>query len=381
MKFEVNSKDLNNAVKRASAIYNKSNTSTAEYVFFVARDDKLTVVCRAYSTVPKIVSINVDAEIISNGLSMVKYSDLKKAMNISGELFVKSENCKLTFSNGKKKTRINEEDYNIFDLSNIKTDIDDDDIIDKVVFKESDIIDKLCKALIFTKNDMRNETLKNIHINISGGYIDAVDGYRFIHENIGTNGKTDFLIDGEVARELKKIGDAKSDNDCILKCNNKNVAFCGSDYVYLTSVANRAIIKIPELIEPEKSFDVNLHKEDIEDIIHDYSKNKQTEGKPYFMILFINNDNIKSYMKIDDCETCDYIHCDGNAEEKSMIAINPKYLYDAIHVMPEEFNMIGFGNKKIMYCISPECFVGTLPVNVYDEDFEKAMDFVEDIAS
>ena len=37
MKFIVNSKDLNNAVKRASAIYNKSNTSTAEYVFFVAR--------------------------------------------------------------------------------------------------------------------------------------------------------------------------------------------------------------------------------------------------------------------------------------------------------------------------------------------------------
>lgn len=335
MKFQITSKEFKSAVDKALTVVNSKLGGSLSCVKITAGSDSIVI---SGTNATDFVDIKVDAIVVESGYACVRASDIVKVYNLPGYINIEVGNGIFSVKNDKKCCEVQ------------TMECTEDMLLTKPVFD----FDENCrfkfteKEILFTMENLKcflsSENVKPVlgGYNISGkdSRIAACDGHRLGTRQLNAIAydNTVITVPGKAYKILKKIGNAKSENEIEIYVSNadedkkkaENVCFKGVDYVYITNLLDGDYLNVNSIMSETTDFQFTISANELENIAKEYSKVvKGTEIPMYFTKY---NEKLSTAIILYDYQTADIFESTVGTEkipDNFMVCMSPKFIAEA----------------------------------------------------
>lgn len=339
MKFQITSKEFKSAVDRALTVVNSKFGGSLSCVKITAGSNSIVI---SGTNAEDFVDIKADAVVIENGYTHIRASDIVKVYNLPGYITVEVENGIFSVRNDKKCCEVQAMEY------------EEDTLPSKPEFN----FDENCrfkfteKEILFTMENLKcflssEDTIRPVlgGYNISGkdNRITACDGYRLGTRQLNATiyDNTVITVPGVVYKVLKKIGNAKSENEIEIYISNAdedkekagNVCFKGVDYVYITNLLYGDYLNVNSIMAETTDFQFTISAKELEKIAKEYLKAATDKQIPMCFTKY--NEKLSTAIVSTDYQTADMLETVVGVEkipDNFMIYMSPKFIAEVAKV-------------------------------------------------
>lgn len=143
---------------------------------------------------------------------------------------------------------------------------------------------------------------------------------------------------GVVYKVLKKIGNAKSENEIEIYISNAdedkekagNVCFKGVDYIYITNLLYGDYLNVNSIMAETTDFQFTISAKELEKIAKEYSKVAKSTELPMYFTKY--NEKLSTAIILADYQTADIFESTVGTEkipDNFMVCISPKFIAEA----------------------------------------------------
>lgn len=336
MKFQITSKEFKSAVDRALTVVNSKFGGSLSCVKITAGSDSIVI---SGTNAIDFVDIKADAVVVENGYAYIRASDIVKVYNLPGYITVEVGNGIFSVRNDKKCCEVQTMEY-MEDVLPTKPVFNFDENC-RFKFAEKEILFTMENLKCFLSTDEgKRPVLAGYNISGKDSRIVACDGHRLgIRQlNAITYDNTVITVPGAAYKVLKKIGNAKSENEIEIYVSNVdedkekagNICFKGADYVYITNLLYGDYLNVDSIISEVTDFQFTMSSKELEKIAKEYYKvSKSTELPMYFTKY---NEKLSTAIILTDYQTADIFESTVGTEkipDNFMVCISPKFIAEA----------------------------------------------------
>lgn len=333
MKFQITSKEFKSAVDKALTVVNSKLDGSLSCVKITAGSDSIVI---NGTNVTDFVDIKVDAIVVESGYAYVRASDIVKVYNLPGYITVEVGNGNFSVRNDKKCCEIQTMEYTE-DASPIKPEFNFGENC-RFKFTEKEILFTMEKLKCFLSTDEAKRPLLSGY-NISGkdSRIVACDGYRLGTRQLNaiTYDNTVITVPGAAYKILKKIGNAKSENEIEIYISNAdedekkagNICFKGVDYIYITNLLYGDYLNVNSIMRETMDFRFAISANELEQIAKEYSKAAKGTELPMCFIKY--NEKLSTAIILPDYQTADIFESATGTEkipDNFMVRMSPEFI-------------------------------------------------------
>jgi DNA polymerase III sliding clamp (beta) subunit (PCNA family) len=259
MQIKINSKELNQALKKLCWLINKEETAVARTIFFDA-GDKITLISESYQNAQRL-SIVVDGEVVGRGLARIEALPLYKfCKNIK-----KNDEVLIKFEAGVENADIQVGGMNI-KIPALDLDFKENYPLVQEYFKECEegILPGFIEALNFVKMAMANKDetrkyLQGLNMNATGDTIEivATDGHFLLKKEIQSKLMLDCFVDQDDVELITKI--FNNNEELLIRFNKSAIQISTEKEFFLIRSQERVDFDCQKIINPLFGADVNNH--------------------------------------------------------------------------------------------------------------------------
>lgn len=338
MKFLITSKEFKSAVDRALTVVNSKLGGSLSCIKITAGSNSLVI---SGTNAVDFVDIKVDAVVIESGYAYVHANDIVKVYNLPGYINIEVGNGIFSVKNDKK----------CCEVQTMKC--TEDVLPTKPVFN----FDENCrfkfteKEILFTMENLKcflsSENVKPVlgGYNISGkdSRIAACDGHRLGTRQLNAIAydNTVITVPGKAYKILKKIGNAKSENEIEIYVSNAdedkkkagNVCFKGVDYVYITNLLDGDYLNVNSIMSETTDFQFTISAKELEKVAKEYLKAATDKQIPMCFTKY--DKKLSTAIVLADYQTADILETVDSVEkipDNFVLYVSPQFIAEVTKI-------------------------------------------------
>ena len=339
MKVVFFGEEFKKAVDRVLAAASKKSYLSILYCVRVeAKENHLTV---STTDSEGFATVSIDADVLEPGVNYITDDDIKKIYNLTGDVTLESvfetNTNKVTVCNSKKKSSVvitlyTDEDY-LFPENPDK---------EVAVTTEKTLLSAMSDVAPYLSDNDANKTMTGYSFESKENRIVALDGHRIGIKNLPDFFTSDcsVVVPGKAYAHLKKIANAKSDNEVRIYASKKYIKFVGSDFVYSSRLIDAEYYKVDNMLNAAYDCEFSMGAKEMGTLAKEYKKSLKANDK-LPMLLAYNHDNntmhsgiaTSSYITSDLVEDLK-IHSGMNRD--LTYAFNPAFIVDAMQLFNDD---------------------------------------------
>ena len=334
MKFEIASIKFKNAVDRVLAVVNTKLGGGLSCVKITADNNGVTI---SGTNIHDFADIEVDAVVKENGCTYVDASDIVKVYNLPGYITVEAANKIFSVRNDKKCCEVYAREYEDDTIPTKPTFDFDKDC--RFKFTEKELLFVMENLNCFLSTSDTRPIMSGYNIDGKEGRIAACDQHRLGTRKLNATvyGDTSITIPGKTYKVLKKMGDAKSENEVGIYVNDdNNICFKGSDYVYITNFLDGDYLNVSAIMAEKTDFQFTVSAKELEKIAKEYMKAVTDKSMP--MCFVKHNGKLSSAIVSSNYQTADVLQTVSGVEEipdNFIIYMSPKFIAEAVKIFKD----------------------------------------------
>lgn len=285
------------------------------------------------------MDIKADAVVVENGYAYIRASDIVKVYNLPGYITVEVGNGIFSVRNNKKCCEVQTMRYGEDELPTKPVFNFDENC--RFKFTEKEILFTMENLKCFLSTDEgKIPILAGYNISRKDSRIVACDGHRLGTRQLNaiTYDNTVITVPGAAYKILKKIGNAKSENEIEIYVRNVdedkekagNICFKGVDYVYITNLLYGDYLNVDSIISEVTDFQFTMSSKELEKIAKEYYKVAKSTELPMYFTKY--NEKLSTAIILTDYQTADIFESAVGTEkipDNFMVCMSPKFIAEA----------------------------------------------------
>lgn len=385
MKITINSKELKALLEKVTPVIpKKTQFSILESVLLTSKNGILSATT---TNITQFLTVTTkEYTTTTDGSILIGSNDVLILTKLSGDITIEStEETKAVIRSNKKSISISLKDTEDFPKLPENTEENEN-----VIVKEYDFLKVISKLIVFTSSSESNEKMQYYNMNVTDGYIEAIDGHRIGINNIdmkvnSKNSLPSILIHNSINKNLKKVLSSKSTTDISITISDGFIFFKGKDFMYIDHHNAGEYFKTQQMFFDDYDFKIELETSGLMEISKfnvDMVKFDAMDKRP--MILYYNNETKENYIYMN---TGKHITTDKLELIKSempnkdiCMGFNPLFILDALKCIDEsKVTIIGSTSKAPITIIGTDEKYLILPVNIGQNEAE-IINYMKDAA-
>lgn len=338
MKFQITSKEFKNTVDRVLTVVNPKLSGILSCVKITADSNSIII---SGTNVVDFVDIKVDAVVIESGYTYVRASDIVKVYNLLGYITIEVGNGIFSARNDKKCCEVQTKEY-LEDALPTKPIFNfDENCCFK--FTEKEILFTMGNLKCFLSSEKPKPIFSGYNISGKDSRIAACDGHRLGTRQLNAIAYDNAVITvpGTAYRILKKIGNAKSENEIEIYVSNAdedkkkagNVCFKGVDYVYITNLLDGDYLNVNRIMSETTDFQFTISAKELEKVAKEYLKAATDKQIP--MCITKYNKKLSTAIALADYQTADILETVDGVEkipDNFMLYVSPQFIAEVTKI-------------------------------------------------
>lgn len=366
MKFEINSKDLSNAIDRVKAVVPKNAAFTCITCLYFS-PSKYGIKIKG-TDLDRFLSVDVPACVYDYmGEFGILLDDIKPFVKSKGDILVESieesRGIKIAIRSGSKIITVN--GYNIEDRPKWP-DIQKRELIAELPetwFRES-----IEKIGIYTSGLDKGKVMSSINVNTEEKYLEALDGHRVARREITglyiTKPVNDFLISKGTINAFKKILSKKGSQKICLYDSEKYIVIYGDSFEYIQRKIEGKYFNVSQIMNVRDfRFGFDIQTEDLYEKMKDI-KDLYVPTDKKAVVITLEGNKIQTNYQDTKYRIEDKIDIENGFGDVT-IGFNPLFMMDACSTIDSDIMTCkGMTRRDPLFIDADDYHLMILPVHI-----------------
>lgn len=377
MKFYVNSKEFNNAIKRIIPIAKRYKGGAFQFLAgLIIRANENGVFIESNSQEHKCKLAIPYVKIEEYGVATLYYAELEKIGAVKGVFAIQADECgenKPCYAKSDKKkmtvaqvAKLNDmiEYYEVEQTA-------DNDFMD--IQNGQDFIKSIKTVSAAVLDNMSKPIYTGILFDSVDKGIVAIDGFRMIVRKCDwwTNNGTKAVAAGFINADLNKLI-GKATDGLKVYCDGKHITFYGKDFVYTSRLLDGYFLEWKQVVPKDVTAEFAVENvKEFTEILKEYKKYSKNEKGINSPTRIMNYDgDILMNINTVTYKTTDLVKAKDEVTAEIDCGFNCGYLLDAVNVFDkEEFVFKYSGTLKPLILENAEYLALVVPMRISDESY------------